>query len=439
MNVGMAQVDYTPPPGLPLLGNYRDDYAAKGVHDPLFAHALVVEGSDGEKAAMLSADIAVLSDENVSMMRRLIASQCDLSPQHILIASTHTHSAPAATSVCGLPKADGAAVEAFLGKIASAVVEANGKLRPASLSVGSAQEHGLAFNRRLKCEDGQTHMNWEDLDVEFVIEPWGPTAPEVVTLWVERDGHPEGAMVNFAMHPAILAGDNWLYSADYPGCLYEALCRTFGDDFVTLFMNGCCGNVNHVDYRDKTQGRGFPMTQRVGYMLAVAAMEAKHGGAPVRGDQIRVSSESVTLDRIRIDEAKREWAEGVLKGMEGQSAGQVDGLPDDLFAREWLDLYEKQDAPDDVEVMVMRIGDLAVVGLPGEAFCEFGMQIKERSPARHTMVVELANGGLGYFPTRASFEQGGYEPTPGATFHGPGAGEKLVASAMDQLSGLFKG
>ena len=59
--------------------------------------------------------------------------------------------------------------------------------------------------------------------------------------------------------------------------------------------------------------------------------------------------------------------------------------------------------------MTIRLGDVALVGLPGEMFCEFGMDIKRRSPARWTLVSELCGDEIGYVPTRESFAQGGYE------------------------------
>jgi neutral ceramidase len=145
---------------------------------------------------------------------------------------------------------------------------------PAELSIGYAAEPRLGFNRRLLCCDGRTHMNWERLEADFIVEPLGPVDDRVATLWVRHGAQPSAALVHFGLHPAILAGDNWLYSADYPGYLAEALRRTVSPELTTLFFNGCCGDVNHLDYRDPLQGRGYQMTQRVGYMLAAAAVEA---------------------------------------------------------------------------------------------------------------------------------------------------------------------
>ncbi|MDZ7616870.1 MAG: hypothetical protein U1E05_07700, partial [Patescibacteria group bacterium] len=97
----------------------------------------------------------------------------------------------------------------------------------------------------------------------------------------------------------------------------------------------------------------------------------------------------------------------------------------------------RQHEPDQVEVMVLRLGDVALVGLPGEAFCELGMTVRAQSLAPHTIVAGLSNDAVGYLPTRSAFDQGGYEPTVGSTFYLPGAGERLADSAVDQLRDLF--
>lgn len=83
------------------------------------------------------------------------------------------------------------------------------------------------------------------------------------------------------------------------------------------------------------------------------------------------------------------------------------------------------------------MGEAAIVGLPGEVFCEFGLELKRQSPAPHTLVVELSNDAIGYLPTRGSFAQGGYEVTVGSTLYAPGAGEQLTDAAAAQLQRLF--
>ncbi|MDR3676989.1 MAG: neutral/alkaline non-lysosomal ceramidase N-terminal domain-containing protein [Acidobacteriota bacterium] len=438
LKVGIAKVEYTPEVGLPLMGNFRDDYGARGVHDPLCSRALVIEDPHGTKVALMSIDICMIDRDNTALMRRHIAVQTGLRPENILIAATHTHSGPAPMSLGLLPKSDDDAVERFLTKAAAAVVLANQRLKPSRLTFGTAQETRLSFNRRLHCKDGKTHMNWEGLDPSFVIEALGPVDPQLATLTVEQDGGPVATLVNFPLHPAILAGDNWLYSADYPGYMAECLSRLSGNDLIPIFFNGCCGDVNHLDYSDRTQGRGFQMTQRVGYLVGVAAFEARNRAVPVEGNSISISHEMVQLKRLRISEEQHRWAQEIIRKAQEQAApGQVDGLPDEHYARMWAEMYPKQGQDDFAEVCALRIGDLGIVTLPGEMFCKFGLQIKRESPAKHTIVIELANDALGYFPTREAFDQGGYEPSTGTTLYERNAGEKLTASALNQLNQLF--
>ena len=446
IGVGVASVDFTPPVGLPLMGNFRDDYVAHGVHDPLQAKSIVFADGHGTKAALLAVDICMLDRRNVASMRQVIGAACDVPPQHVLIHATHTHSAPAANGRIGLEAQVAphtAAIEAFLRTAALAVAEANRRLCPAALAVGYAHEDHVSFNRRLRRRDGTTQMNWEALQPDFdsskISEPWGPIDPELVCLLVQRGQTPHAALVNFGLHPAILAGDNWLYSADFPGYLAEAMSREQGDDFPCLFLNGCCGNVNHVDYRDRSQGRGYRMAEQVGAVLAAAAGRAMARAAPVAVDPVLVSRKDVQLDRLPISrEEKRRCEEVLQRARLHPPEGQVDGVPEAYFAELRLKMWREQEHADQAEVMVIRIGDVAVVGLPGEAFCELGLEIKRRSPAQHTLVAGLSNDAIGYLPTEASFEQGGYETTVGSTFYAPGSAERIVASAVGQLEHLFR-
>ncbi len=436
MKIGFAAVDYTPPPGLVLMGNFRDDYAARGVHDPLFARAMAFEDAAGSRAVILSLDICMLDRVSVARLRKFIQSRCGLPGENLLVAATHTHSGPASMRIGSLPKCDDAQIERFLSKAADAVPAALANMQESDLTVGSATEPRLSFNRRLLVKDGKTHMNWEKLPPASVVQPLGPTDPELRVLTVTRGWCPLAAAVNFGLHPAILAGDNWLYSADYPGYLAEAMEKLCGPSFFTAFWNGCCGNVNHLDYSDPLQGRGYKETQRIGYAVAVAARQAMDNAVPAGGGPIQVSREQVELKRFPISDEKAKWCREVLS-RGNKAPGQVDGLPDEYYAAALLPMYEKQHTPDSVEVMAIRLGNVGIAALPGEVFCEFGMEIKKRSPAPHTFVIELANDAIGYLPTPEAFEQGGYEPSPGTTFYTNEAGRKLTECAIRQLEGLF--
>jgi len=441
MMIGIAEVNYTPEVGLDLVGNYRGkDYASRGIHDSLYARTIVASNSKGEKAAILSIDICSMTKEPVEMMRSYIASKTDIKAKNIMIHATHTHSGP--KSDLNAPKA-----KEYLLKAASAVILANQRLKPTFLSVGRSREDRVSFNRRLRCIDSTTHMCWEKFKPGYVLGPLGPIDPEVITISFKQNEGESGVLVNFGCHATTLTGNNWLYSADYPGYIVESIKRAKGKDYMPLFLNGPCGNVTQVDYRV-----GFPDTyqecQRIGYILGVSAMEAIKNEEIINGDIVAISKEMVPLKRMTISEEQLKWAKAVMKKVEkeGMPPIQADGIPDAEFAREWIKMYETQNKIDSLEVMVVRIGDIAFVGLPGEIFCEFGIEIKKESPFKNTIVMGLTNDDRYYFPTRVSFTQGpkgftpmitGYETTPGSTYYDIGAGEKLTESAINQLKKLF--
>lgn len=442
LQIGYAEVNYTPRVGLNLVGNYRgNDYASRGVHDSLFGKAMVAKGSNGEKIALLSVDICYIPKESVDMMREHIASNSDLKAENILIHATHTHSGPESDL-------DAPGAREYLQKAANAIHEANENLAPAQLSVGRSTEERISHNRRLKAIDGTTHMVWEKFEPGYIEKAWGGKDPEVITLSIEQEGRIVNGIVNFGCHPTTLTGNNWLYSADYPGYMTESIQRVKGKDFGVLFLNAPNGNVTQVDYQV-----GFLDTyqecQRIGYLLGVAAMEAMKNAEPVSGNgTIKVSREQVPLKKMTITEKQYEWAKKVMQRVEkeGMPELQPDGIPNELYAKWWLELYDVQNEIDELEVMVVQIDDVAIVGLPGEMFNEFGLYIKKNSPYKNTLVVNLANGNYKYFPTEISFEQGpegflpmitGYETTPGTTQYDIGAGEKLAESAVAQLKRMY--
>ncbi len=438
--VGIGQVDYTPEPGLPLMGNFRDDYAATGVHDPLYCKAVVFADSAGTKAALASVDVCMLDRSQVGMMREYISSNCDIPAENILISATHTHSGPATMSLYTWPKPTDEKIKEFLQRAAQAVIVADKNLRPSNISVGYAIEDRLSFCRRLKCKDGKTHMNWESIEPDFVFNTLGKADPQILSFFTGENDKHNSAITNFALHPAILDYANSLYTADYPGFLAEGMKKIFGDNFTTLFFNGCAGNINHIDYADKTAPRrGYVMAQRVGYMLAAGVACARKHAVPISTGPIEVARQSVRVERLKISKETYQWSRNVVKKMqEGRlRLGGSDGLPKECNAPIWVWMYENQDRDDQLEVMVIRVGNAGFVGLPGEPFCELGMKIKNQSPADNTMVIELANDAVGYIPTEQAFDQGGYETLTGSTLYVKGTGEKLAEAAISQLKKLF--
>lgn len=440
LTAGAATTDITPPKGCPMAG-YYSVRGAEGTHDPLLAKALVLE-TDGVKVALVALDLITTRRETVEEARKLIEKQTGVPAKNVMIAATHSHTGPVlwdgspiAEAFSGGSKIAKDYAAALPGKIAEAVKKADAARKPAKASFGTGNEDGLAFNRRFHMADGSIGWNPGKKNPR-IVRPAGPTDPSVPVVLFETDEKqpkPIAVYVNFAMHLDTVGGLE--YSADYPHTLSKALAAVLGDDVVTVFATGCCGDINHINVDSDKPQKGHGEAARIGTRLAAEVLRTLDSLKPSDG-VLRVSSETVelALPSLTADDALA--AKRVLADLE-KGAKPVPKFLDQVQAFKVLDVSERLGKPYPVEVQVIALGnDLAWVSLPGEIFVELGLQIKRGSPFKQTMIAELANGSIGYVPNRVAYSQGAYEVVSARC--AAGSGEKLVDSAVKQLRAQFK-
>jgi Neutral/alkaline non-lysosomal ceramidase, N-terminal len=442
LTAGAALTDVTPPKGCPMAG-YYSFRGAEGTHDPLFAKALVIE-KDGTRIALVSLDLITTTRGLVEETRKRIEQQTGIPGRNVMISATHSHTGPVLWD--GTPRADFVAgdsakiakeyVAELPGKIADAVKKADETRKPARISFDTGKEEGLAFNRRFHMTDGTVGWNPGKKNPK-VVQPAGPTDPSVPVVFVETDEKqpkPLAAYVNFAMHLDTVGG--LYYSADYPATLSKALAAVKGDDFVTMFTTGCCGDINHINVESDKPQKGHGEATRIGTRLAAEVLRTFESLKPAADGPIRVSSEIVEFALPVVAGEDAIAAKRVLTDLEGKAKPAPKFL-DQVQAFKVLDVSERLGKPLQVEVQVISLGDdLAWVSLPGEIFVELGLQIKRGSPFKQTVIAELANGSVGYVPNRAAYGQGNYEVVSARCAEG--SGEKLVDSAIKQLREQFK-
>ena len=110
-----------------------------------------------------------------------------------------------------------------------------------------------------------------------------------------------------------------------------------------------------------------------------------------------------------------------------------------IYARETVLLPQYAAPQIKTWVQTMRIGNLGIATMPGEAFVELGMAVKQASPFETTMMIELANDYRGYIPTEEAFGAGGYETWRAkSSYLETGAAPRLVRSAVGQLEKLAR-
>jgi hypothetical protein len=154
---------------------------------------------------------------------------------------------------------------------------------------------------------------------------------------------------------------------------------------------------------------------------------------------IHVGSDIVMLLRRPVKRELIAAAEARLAALGAQTvAGQEDGMPPWFFDRELVEHAARQKERTLAETQVIRLGDAALAALPGEFFTEYGLQLKEKSPARYTLPIGLANGALGYIPTPEALTQGGYEAqTWRYNQYDSESGPRIIASTLNLLQTAF--
>jgi|UniRef100_UPI0037850FA3 neutral ceramidase len=430
--VGAAQVDITPKDGTPLGGFYRFRGSA-GVLDPLFAKTIVVE-KDGTHAVIVVLDLSGTVRPVAAAARQAIQEQCGIEGDHVMISGTHTHTGPQqprGSLMDDLTKVNSppgvAYISALPGLIAQSVKEAKVKLAPAKVSVATGKAEGISFNRRV-LREGVKEALWQPQKFNPATDrPAGPVDPEVGVVAFHgagADATPLASLLNFAMHPTSVGGGVKI-SADYPGVFTKLVSERHGPGMISVFANGCCGNINHNDYFAGKRRS----TLELGTSLADATTAAWPSLKAVATFKPRIRSEQVTLNRRTYTEAEIAKARDIAANMFTKNFGTVPMAEAVCI----LETVAKQDVPLLAEVQVIAFSDeLAIVSLPGEIFVELGLALKKVSPFKHTLIAELANGSIGYVPNREAYPQGNYEIVSARCE--AGSGEKLVEVALKLLS-----
>ncbi len=237
---------------------------------------------------------------------------------------------------------------------------------------------------------------------------------------------PVASLLNFAMHPTSV-GSGPKVSADFPGVFTKLINERRGPDMISVFANGCCGNINPNDYFTGTRRNHL----QIGALLADATDAAWPSLKPLKTFAPRIASTRVTLQRRSYTENEIAKAKDMIAAMSAKKFSTV-AMAETVCI---LETIGKQDEPLTVEVQAIAFSDdAAIVALPGEIFVELGLALKKQSPFKHTMIAELANGSIGYIPDSPAYPQGNYEVVSARCAQG--SGEALVEAALDMLREL---
>lgn len=471
LSIGWAQTDITPPREAALAGMTLVRVASE-VIDPLTATALAIEApyqEDGQGVILISCDLRGIRQPIIDGVRGIIrTTRPDIDPDRVLFNATHTHNAPPLGRF-GLPLTamDEPEYQQFvIPLLADVAIKAWDSRQPGGISYGLAHAV-IGHNRIQSYYDGRSRMGIKVNTPDFShVEGFEDPTLQLLYTW-DANGELTGIVANIAS-PAQTTQNRSVVSADYWHEVRQELRKRFGENLFVLPQLSAAGDqMSRQTIYARAENRmreleGISYRQQIANRVANAAesiysvMKNHIEWSP----RLAHCGEIVPLTRRVLSESDAEKTREQLAEAEQIYKAQMEAYAENpalIDDADWraatsrahrnvhrnravLERYaELQESPNEpVEMHVIRLGKMAIATNPFELYLDYGIQIKARSAAVQTFLVELSCGSMGYLPTERSIKGGAYGATPTETRIGPEGGRELVEWTLNTINRLFQ-
>jgi neutral ceramidase len=400
---GAARVDITPAPNaaLPMSGYGSRTEGFKGIHDPIYVRAIVVD--DGAtQAAIVAWELIFVPDAVWAEVSPRIAAETGIAPDHLILAAVHDHGAPT-------PSGD------YARKVEDAAIEAirlaKSRLQPARFGYGAGTAHINVNRRELTPAQGW----WLGYNEQGASD-------KVVHLLRFEDtaGKPIAFLINYAVHVVVMGPDNYQITGDLAGATsrfveqhYAAKDRPRSDagprlrlrpaekneDVVAVWTSGAAGDQNPISM---ATGNDFFMVDALGKILGEEVVRTAGAIQTTPDARIRAAQQVATCPGRRVEDGARPRAD-----------------------------YKFTDAaPVNLRLTLLTLGDVQLAGVSGEVLNPIYQHLRRQSAPR-TVMITHANGSSGYIPDDAGFEQIGYEVTTSRLK--PGCAENAIVNGVMEM------
>lgn len=393
------------------------------------ASALVLDA--GQRICLVSLDSQNIRPYVSRPAAKRIAGATGIPEDNILICATHSHRAPRMNDFVGA-KPDAEFVRRLVeGSVLAAVkaVAAMDDPKNAAQSTvwfGQSQEATVGRNSRLLLKDGL--IGWDGYEEQDVVRPTGPYDPDLYVLAMRRaDGKFGGLAFNHSVHNIGHVRQDCMSPCFYGLAALEVERR---HGATTLFLPGAFGSTHNITHNNS----GVPAAECV-YRVVDAVEDALSHLQPALPGPVQVLNRPFTYHVRRFDEAKEALA--VKSYLEKYAPKRAAGQGE-WFRKMREEMSPHQGEARQTRLQVIRLGDIALVGIPGEMFARLGLELRRRSPFRHTCIIGLANEQISYVPDRKAYADGGYQTWVG--WHSmleAGDGEAMVDQAVAMLNELY--
>jgi len=392
----------------PELGNKIAGYGGFDVAcrktDDLVLSALALD--DGQhKALLLSYDLISIDETMLDRIRSEAAKVLGIPDDYVIISCTHTHQGPHS---CTHPVHFELFDEQYMEQLMDWTCEAAEKLKDSFIDVDAyfySSKVDANVNRRFVKRDNRgdtfpVHRDMESLADEYCDQELG------LLIFMQAGGHtPVAVLANYAAHPLAThapgLGEHTITS-DYPGFLRKAVMYESGA--ACIFVSGAAGDMFPKE-SELGQAAARRMAEKLCSAIMIAMIDAYR-----QPKRFKILNPEIKALRTKVDFKRR---------MDNPSPNG--GVPPYYRGKDVFTL----------PLQFLSIGDVALVGVPGELLAELGQEIKWHSPFRKTFILYASTASFDYICHGNAFVSGGYEPW--CQHMDSRGGLQLVNAAVDGL------
>ena len=404
MKIAFTTKNISPEVGVRIAGYGPDDFTV-AKHDDLYLSVLAL--NDGKNTCvLLGYDLLGIDGKYIRAIRRKCAEVFGGGEHQVMVSCTHTHCGPHTRTLPNCDRLEKEYLERLIDLTVGAVNEVVGGEWFDTSMYWYSLNCDENVNRRYVGNDNRCTF----LPHRPYLEPLcdGVRDRELGLIFFRDRATWETRYVigNYAAHP--LAGHSpglggHRISADFPGVFRDYLKAEVGCE--SMFLSGAAG-----DMVPKGHETGFAAATEVGTKLAQEAIKGIISASRTP-NSYKMSDETIQFGAAHATATVRRC---------------LDRMPPDHLGKTEVEL----------EIQLMSIGDLCLVGVPGELVAELGLEIKWHSPFRKTFVLYCSTGYFSYLCHGNALTQGGYEAAQ--QYFGSRTGLALVNAAIDGCYMLYE-
>lgn len=389
MRCALYEADITGPIGSSMPGYFIDRFTT-GIKDRLYAKAFAA--TDGETTfAMLELDCCELTDDYKDLIIDRVCSMNDISKEFVSVSATHTHYGIPCGGLTG-EVCDTEFMNMCVKTAADCVTMALKKMQDADAYFAEGFVDGIAFNRIYKLRDGTVKTQPPKDEPGVFYTENDPLLPALIIK--DKDGNLKGTVYSYACHQDCVGGHE--YTGDYSSEVSIQLKKKYGPEFVSMYVTGASGDINHLNPDHSTSNvkkevTDLPHYRKMGRKIASELIRIIENEAKPVGDKVFAKCKKLEIQKRRATDKMIADAKAILADPEGRSKATCQSM---------LEYVEAQtDYIHRTQVQVFGIGSVKMFMLPGEMFHRFATKVRAALPKEHCLFSTLSDGWNGYIPT----------------------------------------